>query len=426
MPSPKEIYTVFLSHCENAHVSWRGRELDLLRNVYCCHFHCDEVLSDLMQRYALADLIDSGIVVRADDGSSRLNSQLDGRSQIAIALHLKGEEHPFEIVLDGGCASGKRLAVCAALSDEITQEALEKCDDTLFVTSSVTDAVILRRCGIPAIVSAGLQRLRGPQRSQFVSCFNLLPKKQERSVFRPLSTLKPLRRLGRQIVLVGASIVAMNPDFPEPLRPVEEYLRQFLKFFELNSSTIKIWRPKTDFFEQFAFLLSNGNPMDFRNVLLSKIHQDSQCLVPSAESTKTGIGLHEAFSKWSIATGRRNDADLREHTWELLNHEWDESLICPLVRAAESCEEPVEANLRMVLAELMRMVHPLATKVSEKFRDRSTEGDGFFMPVRKGDDLDRLLPVANLVLRISKEVLSWKNKSPLPNLPFPRTNRSPY
>ena len=95
-------------------------------------------------------------------------------------------------------------------------------------------------------------------------------------------------------------------------------------------------------------------------------------------------------------------------------------MIGPLISAAESCAEPVEANLRMALAELLRMLHPLAAKVSEQSRDRSQQGDGYFVPIRKDDELDRLLPVANLALRISKEVLSWKEKEPQFNLPFPR------
>jgi hypothetical protein len=139
-----------------------------------------------------------------------------------------------------------------------------------------------------------------------------------------------------------------------------------------------------------------------------------------------GIGLREAFAKWSLANSRPNDVDLREKAWEQLSQEWDESLILPLILAAESSQEPTEANLQMMLAELLRMMHPLAAKLSEKCRDRSRDRDGSFFPIQKEDGLDRLLQVANLALRFSKEVLVWREKAPRISLSFPRRNQSTY
>lgn len=422
MANSPEIYADFLKHCGSAQVAWLGRDLQQLQNAYSCNFNGDEVLSDLMQHHSGADLVQAGIAIRADDGGLRLKSCIDGRGQIVIALLTKGSKHPFEIIADEGCVSDTRLPACAILADELTQELLEIFENTLLVTSSITDAMILRRCGVPAVVCAGVERLREPYLSQFVSSLRLAERTQIRSAMRP--TLP--RRWGPKIVLLCASLATMSIDCPDRTRSVEVHLQRLAVSCDWDATGMTKWQPGREFLETFAFVATSAHPKDCRHLLLTSLRQEAQCLVVSRPPQKNGIGLREAFAKWSLANGRRIDADLREKAWELLGQEWDETLIWPLVMAAESCQEPVAANLHMMLAELMRMVHPLTAKLSEKCRDRSRDQDGFFCPIQKDDGLDRLLQVANLALRYSRDVLRWRENAPLTSLPFPRRSQSTY
>ena len=163
-----------------------------------------------------------------------------------------------------------------------------------------------------------------------------------------------------------------------------------------------VWRPPQEVFEKLGFVVSNGRTRDIRGVLLSSVRKDSQCLVPSPLRNRIRFGLRDAFAKWSIATGRFTDRDLRAQAWKELSRAWDEELIWPLVMAAELCQDPVAANQQILLAEVMRTVHPLAAKLSEKYRDRSQPGDGFFVPPREENHLDDLLRAVNLANRISR------------------------
>lgn len=414
-------YSDFLAHCDHVPVLWRGRDLSRLPQGYRCSFCSEDVVADLVSRHRDADLVKSGIAVRSEDGHLRLRSQLDGRGQVVIALCDSEGEHPFEIIGDDGCVSQRRLPACAVLNDTHTKETLEKFDDTLLVTSSMEEVVILRRCGIPAVVSIGLEGLHGRLLSEFTRDFRLGPRHPKTPLWRWL----PASRLGTKVVLVGASLVTLDLGLPERLRPVEEYLRQFLRSFDLDSSNVKVWRPGPDLFEKLSFVVSHGRTRDIRSLLLSSVREESQCLVSPPPRPKTGMGLCEALANWSIATGRPNDRDLREQAWEVLIRAWDEELIWPLMMAAESCHDPVAANQQIMLAELMRMVHPLAAKLSEEFRDRRPRGDGFYVPPKEEPDLSRLIQAVKLSIQISRELYTWKEKGSLPSLPFPRRSQSP-
>lgn len=419
MSNTPEIYSAFLKHCVIARFTWLGSQVGPVANAYSCNFSGDDVLSDLMRHHDGADLVKAGVAIRTDDGGIRLKGLIDGRGQIVIAIQSPGSEHPFEIVTDEGCVSGTRLSACAILADEFTKAALGKSDETLLVVNSIVDAVILRRIGISAVVCAGLERLREPYLSHFVRGANLSRQTQTRSTLLP--TLP--RRQGPTIVLVGVSLATMSADCPDRIRSVEEHLRRIAGSFDLDATKILKWQPGREFLEDLEFVVTTGNTDDCRKLVLASLREGTQCLVTPPPPQKMGIGLREAFAKWTLANGRRNDADLREKSWELLGQEWDESLIWPLVLAAESCPEAVPANLYMMLAELMRMVHPLAAKLSEKCRDRNRDQDGFFCAIQKDDRLDRLLQVADLALRFSRDVLRWREIAPLTSLPFPRRNR---
>ncbi len=293
MSDDKVIYSEFLGHCEIARVSWMGRDTFPLPNTYSCRFESETVLSELVQRHEVDSLVKSGVVVRSEDGSPRLNDRLDGRGQIAIPLRADGSEQPFDIVLDNGCVSGKRLAASSILADRTIKEALPKFDNVLLVTQTLAEAGILQMCGIPAVVSAGLERLQEPYLSQFIRFFHLIPQKQMRSVFHPTS----VRKSGPQLVLLLASLNDMSPTCPDSMRAVEVHLRQFALSSEWDCTGIKSWHPEDTFFDKLRFLANNGRSDYIRGLFQSSISRESRNLIPTTVPAKTGVGLREAFAK---------------------------------------------------------------------------------------------------------------------------------
>ena len=153
-----EIYSRLLAVCEPYQFSDRWSFLTADRDTCRGPSNPSQLLADMIEQYAVGDLVAAGVARALDDGSLAIAQCLID-CHIVIPMWDVETDKISELLTSAGCLSGRMLPVFAALDDRFFHSVSDAEYIQLFLAETIEEVAMLRACGIPATLAIGMRTL---------------------------------------------------------------------------------------------------------------------------------------------------------------------------------------------------------------------------------------------------------------------------
>lgn len=146
--STRRILNRFVAQCELVRLAPTWDRLRCRRQTLCVLSDAERVVASLREEWDEADLIQSGLL-RRRNGEVAIARRLINNGPLMVLR--AGQRHcPYEIVGGRGNLTYRGLPLLDSLGDYQIRKHLTASQRSLFVTTEIWDAVILRALGLPA------------------------------------------------------------------------------------------------------------------------------------------------------------------------------------------------------------------------------------------------------------------------------------
>jgi len=247
------IYERLFGECRPFALSAPWSNIPADADARACPADPPNLLARLEEEFAADDLLATGVARLDPDGQLVLSPTLADPTSGLLFFRPRRGAMPSEVLTAAGTLAGGTQAVCAALQDSWTLDALPECEDRLLAAFSIEDAIVLRSLGFPVTMAAGLGSIdwRGLQQLAGALCWSaagLSPEvlrgqaeghvgPEERADTQGMDPSPPAatntpeppgcadERLVTELVLVGWAPADLSAATPDALSAVQSHLR---------------------------------------------------------------------------------------------------------------------------------------------------------------------------------------------------------
>ncbi len=471
-----EIIGRFLEYCEPS----RKLLLDFVEvdeDVFECETDPAEIVNLLTGEFAIADLMESGIVVARDEGVFSLSPALTEGCFVVMRDAVTHE--PYDLLTVIGCLSATALPVFEIMRDGHTQQLIEQGNGDLVVAFDLKQVIMLRACGIPATLGVGLDNLpleqvnefsdlfcqasfpsggktpseigegRGhqaecnvddPIRSMMRKMHNDNPASMEQAASPADSSTETLSAepFRAQLAFLGWNPAELSNVVPPQLKAVVDYFQQLHRFMNVDLYDMGLWEVTEETIAKLEFIAARKSAAIFKRALLETAENINADVMffgkekpatlarpndyPAAVNRLSEISSSEEGSRLP-GPNQKNEA------WRDVQRLLSQQVVGPVRELALATSNPVERNLLTGFAELSNVFHMQSLVMSEQFNRRVTDRgvtNGGQLPEDQFKNLiamaDRLIGIAKATEKCSqprtKNSESWTIDSPsIPRLP---------
>jgi hypothetical protein len=367
----RPIYGHIFSHCEPFHHDGPWQQLSAPDDIRRVPADPATVMNDLRQHFCDGDLQKAGAIGMDETLTFQMDPGLRNPGAVVIALRRRPNEKPFDLLTECGTLSGKRLPVCASLSDGRIRAMIGATEENvLLVTPSPIDVAVLLSLKIPTTLATGLRTLEGVYLRQVRKRFELRrPPPQCRGIIDHAEEERRKRDQPPDIVLVGCRLAEMSREEPTDLAPIVSHLTKVEQYLDVPLDRFFIWRPTEDEVRSIEFHMKHVGPKDTRAAILGSIETSTaQLIAPAKPSDDFPKDLSTAIRQlaqhrgdsmndptWDWGPNCREKLRQKDREWEQRASENIQRLIgksCldSMLKMAQSSEDIVERNLWMIAA----------------------------------------------------------------------------
>lgn len=392
-----QIYAEFLQHCRRGRPPGSWRRFAECAKVWTPPKDVSAALTALQEKYALQDLLRSGVVTYGDVIEQHqnlaahcivkkvvINPVLDGPSSQILPLRVLPESNPFDLITAEGTLS-RQLPACAMLHDHLTQKGIQKAG-MLCLTFSLPDLIVFRAVGLPAVLATGLANSSGKILKEFAGSLGLdvrggLPGacREPTAMSSPISqfsenpangepdssacppaTAGPLYShcVRPQLFLVDWTPANVSHRRPDEFDAVLRKLANVSDYLGFSLDDAFVWRPAAQELRQIAYCVSNGSRKDVRRALLASLRHSAKLVAQSTDTPKPQQTLLEARARLRKALlragGNSDEVRRRLREYQRAIHE---TFVAPLMESAVEEPDLQKRSQLAALASINQMLH---------------------------------------------------------------------
>lgn len=325
----------------------------------------EEIAAWLGAEFSEEQLEASGIVKRAADGQWKLASSLGRPGGVVVPLREKEGESPFEILTPTGTLVGRDVPVVSTLRDYRTSKWLVKADRRLFVCASTEQIPVFWSVFLPATTSAGLMDLNGTQLQEL---------SQKLGWGEPLASKNTTREMGPvNLTLVNWQVESLSTVQCAEIRPVAQFLARAERCLDIDMSRCAVWSPAERELEDIRFCLERKDLDRATEALLSSADTSSYFLSahedPDFQPRRQPEDVVEALAEIERCQQQFDGGPASEKLLSQAQATYEDfiesDLVGPFVDEFVQSGDPLKANLGMVTAESLRLLHRQAPFVRQ-------------------------------------------------------------
>lgn len=367
------------------------------------------LLAELEGKFTRDELVASGVAVMNATGTLDLVTALAHDSALLFAARRGETLGPFDLIVEGATLQSS-IPVLAMVDDYRMADALSNHDDNLLVVFSLLDAAIFTTLGFPAALASGLDHIGGRQLTALCKSLGL----DRRTLSDAELDRVPRRRAIRKgdsrqdpvaLTLVAWSIAELAPTGPQALQPVQDHLRDLVRYLGSGFKDVRVWKPSTADFDRFAYCVANGDAQDITAALTDSLDQCDRQRSDQAGAQKYAPKSYaEAANKWMTIQHNPLDAQRKKLAWDQVEHLLDAELIAPILEWAHATTDPAQRNLAVTLADISRTFHLgsllLTGDLAKKAREKGAN-NSWALPK---EEFQQLLALGDRVLALTRQV----------------------
>ncbi len=307
----------------------------------------DRVMTQLRREWNESDLIQSGLL-RRRNGNVTIARRLPSEG-LLFALRSAKTEWPYEIVGDRGNLTYRGLPLLCALDDYRIQKQLEISHGSLFVTTELWDAAILRALGLPATTSAGLVGASVSQLEELSERFGWQIDTPDDDGADQL----PEAQL--RLVVVGWNIRSMEETKPQQLSDLVQELLSVERSMNYDLQDVGIWAPSRTDLDRVNFFIERKEYDRVRDIFISSTSDSCHSLAAFSDAPAEASDFVESLQLLrSVSSGKVSSHSL-EMALKLFESAVHREVVEPLLRQSLSKSDPYRRALTVMAADISRM-----------------------------------------------------------------------
>ncbi len=339
----------------------------------------------LITRHSEAELVESGLVKRNDDGALVINPLLAEPDLPLVALRGEKTGRIFNLMTGRGCIRGDDWPLFAILSDTHTAKTLKSTSETLLLADDLNDVILLRALGQPAAPIVGLDKLGQQHLEQFCKTFDVsLHRSRRESDDLPLANrgcsesaaknqtaTSSAGKLGSAkkggvskfqptLTITGWSPVQLSLAEPESVHRAIAQLKGLSRFRGLYISEIAQWMPTPEQLAAIKFAINCKEPTWITGSVLDCLY-DSTFYLESFGDRPAPVpppDLSSALERLHMQQHHEPDAAALERQRKAIV-EYDQIIahdfIGRLLRDAQTTPNEIKRIMKVQLAQLYEL-----------------------------------------------------------------------
>ena len=371
-----------------------------------------QVLQVLRAKYSVKQLRTAGVLVtpKGQDTGEQLHPDLSSPQKLWIAITSILEEVIDLVGENGRLRSAAPTLFLAAAHDKSFRKALSE-EPTCFVTFSVADMAILRSLNLPACTATGLHQLTRGDLEHFRK---LTGDERDDAEEVPTDSHPAIESL----ILVGWSVARLAMEEPPGLQAVADHWRCLCQHFEMQCADAQIWRPTADDIRALRFIVPHaGQSKDITETIRQQASASSVPLVeipPQAE-----VSLSTAYEILLRTAAKDYCRPQLPEQFQSLSDLVTRKFTSPLIAAAESNFNRLQANTQLIVAQLSHELHiRLAARQARHICKPSSRDS-----IEGRAELQDILRLAREIVHLSRQASSPR---PIPYQTGSRESRLPW
>ncbi|SFJ41887.1 hypothetical protein [Planctomicrobium piriforme] len=408
----------FLEHCQRPSHKLLGF-LEPDADVWTLPQDPAAVVEELKKTFATVDLISSGLVCAAKEGSLVLVPAISNGACIVVCRDA-ATLRPFELLTASGCLDADALPVLEVLRDARTRRLLQQGTGDLVAAFDLEQVVLLRACGIPATLAYGLNAVPLEQLDQLCKSFDLSwtgggqsrlgtaagaehgqesedhPDDPIRRLLRnktsggpalcpptfPPAAATPLKAIEARLAVLGWMPLELANAVPLPLRSIIDHFQQLERFLGFDMQGISLWEADEEMIARLKFIANSASAAIFIEALHDAADEGVISLTqfgkpkpepkgPANDYSTALAQLHER-AQMDAGHGMSGARSLQE-AWCDYQRLLNQQVIDPLRAEALAAGTSQESNLLMAQAELSHLLHLQAAALTTQLHCRREE-----------------------------------------------------
>ena len=344
--STRRVLSQFVAQCEPVRFGppWDGLRCE--RQTLCALPDAERVLAHLRDEWDESDLVQSGLLRRRHDEvaiARRLTSE--GPFMVLRAAQRK---RPYEIVGDRGNLTYRGLPVLDSLDDYQIREHLLASQGSLFVTTEIWDAAILRALGLAATTAAGLVGASLAQLEELSERFGWQSDSPDQDTDG--SSKDRLR-----LVLVGWSVRSMELIAPSRLSELTQQLLSVEHSMQYDLQDVGIWIPVESDLERAHFFIERNEFHRVRDTFVLSTCDTCRSLASLSELSAEPTEFVEALRRLRTVTEDELSSHSPRAALKTFESAVNRELVEPMLDHALATKDPYRRNLTVMAADISRM-----------------------------------------------------------------------
>ncbi len=336
----------------------------------------EELAAALIERHDVDQLVSSGIMSRTDEGELALNQCLLTEDRNLVVLR-DDANSPIDILTSAGTCTGV-VPLFSLLEDASTRRFVEETESTLFVVSCFEDLILLRSLEIGVAPLTGLDRLDEVLYGQLAmltgaTCTRRGHNLQQCECLAPPCNTELVGTARQQshhpdplqLTFITGSLSAFGSELAPRFGTVAHELPRAERFLGLTFDQTRVWWLSSENVAALRFYCELHSCQLVREFILEdrelfelrsfrNPRQLPRRKTPPPTLADVTANLVELLSDPSKRTGKSRElANLRKTYRDRV----DTNLFRPMIKAALEADDAAKANLKVVLADLFRILH---------------------------------------------------------------------
>lgn len=437
-------------------------------------------LATLMERHSEQRLMNSGIVKKDADGRLVLHPLLAAPDVAFVVLIDTATGRIYNLMTEAGCVLGDKAPMFEVLGDKHTFDALDAAEQEVFLTDTITDAILLRSfglaaapiCGLSRLNQAGIdllcehygakQRLSDREEDELQSArqddhgFESAPNPQDplqkqRSHPSTMSTGPAAASQPPRYIVPGSAsgyVGKEQADFvrltlvrwiphqlsmaePASMPSLIDELVALQRHRRLNIDEVHQWTPTESDLETIRFALTRNESSWIKEAFLDSVYSGVGMLwygmsKPAVTSLPTDLaGAVEHLQQTMQGAADKDGRDRRRQALRNYHQVVARQITRPMLRQAEATADPLDRALQLQFVQLNTLFLEKAPTVRERMLL------GLAQPgeesAKAGDkSVSELLAISSQMVALAKEMTKWKPRpmSTPSRTPMPKSNLS--
>jgi hypothetical protein len=412
-----EIYERFTQMCPGVQLPADWDFLPVDENCRFVTDSIDEVVELLQQEFEADRLLESRLLVRAEDEQLGLSPRLLTEDQLFFLLRNE-QGQIFDIITSAGSLS-RRYVLCLLRQDVVTQRALD-IHERIFLVFSMVDVLLLRSLGLAAMHAAEMANLGldGFKRLLWlVGGHSMGSIRREGTRFSWEEKLTILKsgcvthqddHHEFEVVICAFSLSSFSRKIPAGIASVARHLAHAEKYLDIHFDALFTWWPTEDEMSNLEFKSGLCDPSLLRDYLAEEheffgVEQFTDPSQPPDRADTFVRALEDLLRAFD--EGERNFTS--EHYCEKEREAYakyeavlDEKITKPILESALALSEPSIRPVRAQLAHVSKMLHLKMPRMHFLQKSRQHAGSKVSFP---DELLKEIKTLTELMIKLVKE-----------------------